>query len=143
MRFLRYACLGMVSLTLVTAVVAGGVEEDAKLGLTAAFMHGTAADNGSIGAISYLLAVNKDNWKQSPGFRLGFSVGAMRRASSFSPATGLSDLEKELVNAAFTIFSGEALAMKIQLRLSDAQMRQLFGARVCDEISGPRPFAIR
>jgi hypothetical protein len=110
-------------------------------GQKAALMHGTSADSSSLGAISYLLAVSKDNWKHSLGYRLGFSVGAMRRAASFAGTQqGLSSGERELVNGAFVIFSGEAVMMKIQLHLSDAQMTRLFGSGINGEIAGPRPF---
>jgi hypothetical protein len=109
-------------------------------GQKAALMHGTSADSSSLGAISYLLAVSKDNWKHSLGYQLGFSIGAMRRAASFAGTQGLSSGEKELVNGAFTIFSNEAMLIKIQLHLSDAQMARLFGSGINGEIAGPRPF---
>lgn len=114
------------------------LKSEARRGSAIALMHGNSADSGSIGAIGYLLAVDKGNWKKSAGFRLGFVVGAIERILTFRGAN-VSDNEKVLINGAFTIFSSEALVLKAQLRLTDSQMAQLF----VREINGPRPFPKR
>jgi hypothetical protein len=134
-------CSLLIALLCVSAI-AEETEFGSELdrGQKAALMHGTSADSSSLGAISYLLAVSKDNWKHSLGYRLGFSVAAMRRAASFAGSQGLSAGEKELLNGAFTIFSGEAMLVKIKLHVSDAKMTRFFGPRVNGEIAGPRPF---
>lgn len=104
-------------------------------------MHGTEADSGPLGAVQYLLAIEKSNWKKSAGYRLGFAVGAMERTLSFNgEGHTLSADEKTLINTAFTIFSSHALLLKAELRLTDSQMGQLFTSRADQQITGPLPF---
>ena len=140
----RIALCGILA---VTTCAADAAPENTDLraeigrGQKIALMGGTVADSGPLGTTSYLLAASRDKWKHSLACQLGFAVAAMRRVASFSVGRDLASAEKQIVNGAFVIFSGQAALAQLQLKLSDQQMKLLFGPTVIAEMRGEKPFA--
>ena len=86
-------------------------------------------------AIQVLIKEQKRHTKKSDAFKLGFAQGAVSWMHvAKQHALSLPIVEIEQARTGWTIFSSEATILQIRLKLTDAQMVELFGARAAAEL---------